>query len=495
MTRTFFCFFLFSIFAVNAQIKDTLEYVREKAYTQDFGEANRILTLYNYRGNEVYGLWLQGQVAYWMGDTRKALKLYNKAYLLNPILTDLQLDYGRILFNSGELKESREILSQYQISDPTHPETLIMLAYLDFWNGETGKAKTQAEEVLLNNPGNEMAIKLLNDIRVTTAVFVNLAASFATDDQPLDVNSYTITAGKYHSRWLSPVIKAGYRNFTLPETNTQSSFVEVGNRLRFGTSGPEINLMGGVFQAEYGEQSTNYIGSLGISQKLAKHLSLELKVARTPYQYTLSSLENPLMQTVTSLGLSLDDRNSILGKLAYERQLFPDENIIHTTYAYFLKSLFSSEIFRFDLGYSFNYVHSEKNAFRPVEGVTVRPGTINDQVSGIYDPYFSPQNQMVNSALVSVKLKPAESWEIKLRSNYGFYAKTEVPVIQDNRNIGGPLNTSTQFYETTYTPYEVFGEVRANLSKGLSIGGQYQYSKLFFYEFHVAGVSLNYSFL
>ncbi len=496
MVTKFIIVLFFISFPSMAQIVDTLQYARENAYTQEFNEANRILTIYNRKNRDVYGLWLHAQVANWMGDIKKSKDLYKRAMVLYPNLRGLELDYGRTVFNSGDLKSSEEIIESYLPKVPGNPDAMIMLAYIDYWNGLTVKAKNSAQQVLAENPENEMALELLDEINIATAPYIAIGTAFGSDDQPLDVKDYTLTAGKYHSRYLSPFIKAGYRDFTLPNTSVQSLLLEAGNTMSFGISGPVINLTAGIFKPDNNTDLTEFTWSAGISQKLLKNLALEVSTARIPYQFTLASLEDPLMQQLTSIGLSLNDPESILGKAAYERQTFPDDNSIHTAYAYLLKALINSKSLRLDLGYSFSYANSDQNTFRPAEENIFRPGlNMTNQVNGIYDPYFSPQNQMVNAALGSIKISPIEVLEIKLRTSYGVYAKADNPVIQTPEGLGNTVTGNTSFYEQTYTPVEIFTEITAKISRQFHIKAEYQYSKLFFYDLHRFGLSANYSFL
>lgn len=479
-----------------AQIQDTLQYAREKAYAQEFQEANRILTIYNSKNNDVNGIWLEAQVANWMGDFNQSKALYSRARIMSPYLAGLELDYGRTLFNSGNIKASEEILEAHLQKDPGNPDALIMLAYIDYWNGRIVTAKNTARQVIAAHPEHELGLQLLDEIKVATAPYITVASSFGSDDQPLKMKEYVVTAGKYHSRYLTPFVKAGYRDFILSYTNVQSLFFEAGNTMSLGISGPVVSFSAGIFKTDSNNEFTEFTGRVAISQKLAKNIAVEVNTARIPYQFTLASLEEPLMQQVSSIALSLNDPESIVGKAAYERQTFHDENSIHTAYAYILKSLVNSGFFRLDLGYSLSYAHSDLNTFRLNEPIISRPGlNMFNQVSGIYDPYFSPQNQMVNAALGSLKIVPSEVFEIKLRTSYGFYAQADNPVLLASAGQGNSTRVDAYFYVQTYTPVEMFAEITTKISRQFHIKAEYQYSKLFFYELHRVGLSANYRFL
>lgn len=482
-------------FSTSAQIADTLRHAREKAYQQDFSEADVLLTHYNKNKQDVYGLWLQAQISFWKGDHERSKNLYRQAIALSPGLPELKLDYGSTLFKMGDIENSGEVLKSYLKVDPSNPDALIMLAYIDYWKGKTGKSIKTAQQVLEVHPEHEMAAALMKEINYAGAPNLQLTSAFVSDDQPLEIQHYALTAGKYFSGYFSPSVNLEYKNFTLPVVSVQSVQIEVGNRMRFGLNGPEVNLSGGLIKPHQEKDIVEFTGRAAISQKLFRFLSAEVATARLPYQYTLTSIEKPLMHWQSSVALSLNNPASVVGKLAYERQEFPDENLIHTSYFYLLKSLFKSSSFRLDLGYSFNYAHSENNSFQPVEEPIFRTGQSHfENLSGVYDPYFSPRNQMVNSALASIHINPTDAVEIKLRTNYGFYAKAEQPFLFTTQNPGNRLASEINFYKEQYIPMEFFAGMAVKISPQMQLRADYQFSKLLFYELHNLGLSVRYSF-
>ncbi|WP_029038170.1 tetratricopeptide repeat protein [Salinimicrobium xinjiangense] len=483
-------------FPCSAQITDTLNLAREKAYQQNFSEADALLSQYNKKNRNVYALWLQAQISYWKGDFERSKNLYRQAIALSPGLSELKLDYGSTLFKMGDVEDSGKILKSYLKDDPANPNALIMLAYFDYWKGKTNKAAKTIRQVLEVHPEHEMAAKLIREINYARAPHVSLNSEFVSDDQPLDAQHYNLTAGKYFSGVLSPFVSLKYRNFDLPAISVQSVQVEIGNRFQLGMNGPEVHLSGGIIKPHQERDSLEFLGRAAISQKLVKHLNAEVATARLPYQYTLASIEEPLMHQLSSVALSFNNPQSIVGKLAYERQDFPDDNIIHTSYLYLLKSVLRSGSFRLDLGYSFNYAHSVKNSFQPVEESFSGQGLISSKnISGIYDPYFSPQNQMVNSALASIHINPTDAFEIKMRANYGFYAKAEQPFFSSAQTPGNRMATGNNFYEEQYTPVEFFAGIALKVSPQMQLRADYQFSNLLFYELHNLGFSVSYSFL
>lgn len=485
--------FICIVLNINAQVKDTVKYARELAYEKNFKEADRILSLYNKKGNDVYGLWLQAQIVYWMGETDKALNLYKILLDKNPEMDDLHLDYGRVLFESGKLNQAKQVLRKYLKINPTHVESLIMLTYIDFWNGKISKSKNQAEQLLKSYPDNIMVRKLFNEIMLLSAPYVKAGSTFFSDDQPLIRKAYEVEVGKHHSWLLSPKIIAGVSDFFLSHRTVRSNSIGLSNKFTLGSSGPSLIISGGVFQPINNESKSEFIGSLLLSQKLSNHFFIDIYTGKRPYQHTLTSIDSPLMQSVSSIGLRTDNPEKTIGKLAYEQQVFLDNNVIHTTYAYLLKPVINKKAFRFDLGYSFNFSHSIKNSFRQAEPIT-QTTEVNTQLNGIYDPYFTPRNQIVNSLLMSVKIVPVKNIEVKFRYNYGFYAKADNPIIYVKRK-GKEIITEKYFGEVSYTPLELYTEIKANVSKRFSISANYQFSRLFFYKFNQLGLSVNYLFL
>lgn len=493
MIRFLICCFFLTALSAQAQVKDTLAYARELAYSNKFAEAEDILTHYNRNETDVYGLWLQAQNAYWMGDPPKAIALYRKAYQMAPDLADLKLDYARILFNTGNLKEAKSILEDYESFQPAHPETQVMLGYLDLWSGKPGRARARVEKVLQESGENDLVNPLLKDIRILTAPYVTTGFNAFTDDQPLEFNEYKVGAGKYFSGLFAPFINAGTREFSVSGLDLQSYYVEAGNKFSAGIYGPEVILSVGLFKPDASKENTEVTGTLGVSQKIYNHFSLELTAARRPYQFTVASIRDPLMQTSAAAALSYNNIDRLIGKAAYERQFFPDDNVLTNAYIYALGAIVNKPVFHLDLGYSLSYSNSEENTFRPVEEISNLAG-YSSQIPGIYDPYFSPQNQVVNSLLVSARIVPARFLTIKARGNYGFYAKADNPSLFATRNPGNNMRIEKFYSPLEYTPLELVGELEFNISEGFSLSTNYQFSRLFFYELHQVGLMAKYNF-
>jgi hypothetical protein len=484
---------LFTVFTLNAQIKDTVKYAREQAEQKNLKEAERLLSIYTKNSNDVYGHWLYAQVLYWQGKTDQSLELFENIYIKHPELVSFKLDYGRVLFECGKLTRAKTLLKEYLQTNPSHAESLIMLAYIDFWNGKIKQSKKQAEQVLNNNPGNEMAKKLLNEIMVLTAPYINAGSTLFSDDQPLKNKTYGVEVGKHHSWLISPILSAGISDFSITDQTLRSTFIQASNKFTFGSNGPTITISGGAFKPKADEPQTEFIGNIYLSQKLSNHLFLDLNKGIRPYQFTLISIEQPIMQSVSSIALRFQNQEKLNGKLAYEQQAFFDQNIIHTTYAYLLKPIIKQPAFRFDLGYSFSYANSVRNTFRTVEPITSAT-KINTPLNGIYDPYFSPSNQMVNALLLSFKLIPSKKVEFRFRSSYGFFARADNPEISVRR-IGREFLAQKSYGTLNYTPLDFFGEVKTHVSKKFTVSAHYQFSRLFFYEFHQVGLSVSYKFL
>src|SRR5437588_12767303 len=70
--------------------------------------------------------------------------------------------------------------------------------------------------------------------------------------------------------------------------------------------------------------------------RLPCSVTLRGRIDRTPYLYTKSSLDTPVMvQTAAGL-VHWDDQRGWLGEAAYQQEHYPDDNTIRTEYGWLL---------------------------------------------------------------------------------------------------------------------------------------------------------------
>ncbi|MGI8598263.1 MAG: tetratricopeptide repeat protein [Chitinophagaceae bacterium] len=491
--------FIFFVFILNFHSKaqyipitDTVEYAKEKAYEKNFGEADRILTEFNNSSPDLNSFRLHARVLFWMKDFDRSKVVHQKALAAFPEENILKLEYGIFLFDIGKYKLSASFLEDYIVSDSSNNEALTRLAYMHLWNGRTETSKKYAKTILKLDPENVEATEILKQVHNYTSPYVQINAGVFSDDQPLNSNFRELVTGWYRSWILSPVISVKHNAATVSNNSYSSTWLQLMNSININMGITTISLKGGVFNQ--GKAFTT--GAVYLNQKLSKDFSLFTGVERRPYQYTISSIKQPLIQDFYTISLNYNLKDKWLGKAAYELQQFDDNNRIHTTYLWMLLPLLHKGNFSFKGGYGYNYSTSLLNRFILKDSSTSNRNfpLSTKQTEGIYDPYFTPQNQIVHSILASVNIKTSDKFFISLRSSIGVSAKADAPsfTVKEQNN---QYSVHKSYSVLAYTPVEAVAEMIFLISPRFTIKSSYTYNSLFFYTSHSGVLGLKYSFI
>ena len=489
--------FVFVCFKLNAQDKpliDTLELARNSAYQKDFATADSLLSAYNKNHKDVHALRLHAQVLYWTKDFNGALALYEKTLLLFPDEAVVKLEYGRTLFNLNKLSKARAILDDYMKTDSSNAEANIMRAYIDLWNGHMAAAKRRSLLLLKLYPGNADAEAILDKVRYYTAPYLKASAGFSSDDQPRRGEEYSFETGVYRSFLLAPVAQASIYNFHSLDSTYRSLWVRLKNTIQTG-SGFSLVFGGGIFQ-QASTNTSHFTGNISLSQVVAKRFSLNAGFEKLPYQYSLASLKKAVINGVTSLAVGYNKDDKWLAKAGYEQQHFEDDNNIGSSYFWLLAPMVHKNNFSLKAGYAFSFANSDQNKFINKESLSKLMGStpLHGTVGGVYDPYFTPQNQTIHSLLASVKIGLSKNATITSRASIGVSAKADNPNLTLEKHAN-QFFIQKQYATISYTPVTWVTELQAGLSKKLFIGINYTFDQLLFYTSNQGSLQLKYLFL
>ncbi|OUJ75133.1 tetratricopeptide repeat protein [Hymenobacter crusticola] len=472
---------------------DTVEYARARVYAKDFAGADHLLTGYNARHLDVNALRLQAQVLYWSKAYERADNVHRRAVAAFPDLAVLKLDYGRFLYELGKYKQAQVVLTQCLAQDSLQPEANLILARLSYQDGHLAAAKSRASFMLKYYPSNAEATALLTELHEAQAPYVRLSSRYLTDDQPLKALVHELEGTWYRSWLLTPTARLQLADFTLPETARNSAWLQVSNLLRFNQLGLTVDVAGGLFRSELNGGKWYQTGSVLFTKKAARYLHLDLSTERKPYQRTLASLRSTggLMQHVSAAAIRFDKSERWLGKAAYERQTFADQNAVHTAYAWLLVPLLINKGATLQGGYAWSYATANHSTYVPVRALNEIIAT-NAPVEGYYAPYFSPKNQVVNSLLASFKITPPWKVAFSGQANIGVFARADNPYLFLNKSPADELYVERGFARTSYHPVDLQFACRVKLSPALSLTADYTYRKLFFFTSQQAGLQLSY---
>ena len=469
---------------------DTISLARNSAYSKKFGEADRLLTLYNAHNNDVNALRLHAQVLYWMKDFKEAKNIYERALYSFPENANVKLEYGRLLYQLQKFYKAGKLLNDYLATDSSNVEAHQMLAYINLWTGHMTNAKKEAVWIKNHEPENNEAAYILNQVAFYTAPYIKLQGLIYSDDQPIQRQGFEPEAGVYKSWWLSPYIKTSLNNFDA-DKQYKTSWTEFGNKISLAPAKLQIESSIGYFQG------SNFNGDITwkvkLTQKISSSVSLDASTEKAPYQYTLASIKTPFLYQLSEAGLSLDNKNHWLGRIAFHNQGFDDGNNCYTAYFWLLAPIIHKNDFSIKAGYAFSYANSEWNTFQPKQPIAM-PLVLNKEVDGIYEPYFTPNEQTIHSLLASVYIPFSKTAGFSSNLNAGISAHASQPDLVVSRNGVGPLFIKKTYEDFQYNPIDFSGELHFKLSSNLFFNANYNYKSLIFFKAHTVNVQLKYLF-
>jgi hypothetical protein len=468
---------------------DTISLARSLAYEKNFATADRLLTKYNADHSDIHGLALHAQVFYWMKANDRSIKTYEKALKLFPA-SSIQLDYARMLFQSGRLKQARVRLKAYEMHDSANVEADIMTAYINLWNGKTGPAAKIAGQVLQKYPGNEEAKDVIRQISNYTMPYLKTGTEYFSDDQPLEGSTFYAETGVYKSWLFAPTAQATAYQYRNEHKVFHAMWMQASNTIQLGMKS-KIKLKAGLFQQNsVGKPLT---GGLELSQQFARNFLLQAGIEKRPYQYTVSSLNTLVMENVSGVSISYNRKDKWLGKAGYELLRYADANKINTAYLWMLAPVYSNAHFSVSGGYAFRYADAVSSNFISTRSLSQLTSNVYKGVSGVFSPYFTPEEQKIHSALASVKIFPSKHFQFSSRVSIGVDAKAHNPYLWLDK-YGGEYTIYRDYTPVAFKPATLVNELSYKASNYLSIGASHTYDQVLYYKIHKGSVEVKYTF-
>lgn len=492
-------FILASRFVVAQSVnsKDTIETARKLAYGKKYVDAVSLLSAYETKHPaEINSVRLHVQILYWMKEY-KAVSDVCETYLKNnPKQYCLKLDYGRILFESKKYDKAKAVISDYLKTDGGNVEAKNMLGTIAYWQGQPNTAILYFEDVLHQYPTNEWALRLIKEINQSTAPYVLLNSSYTNDTQPMSFINSSVESGWYRSSLLFPKISLQQQHFNTDGETKNSLLFQAGNTFSFSKIKTDIILSAGLFKSP-ADNKTNAIGSIGINKKLFNSISLSVIESRTPYLNTISSLRTNVMQNTTSAFISYDKSKGWKGKAEYTFQQFNDDNNIQSAYGWILSPSVKFSKIEIAIGYAYNYSDTKDSRFIAVKTLNEITAAYSStaQITGEYNPYFTPQNQQIHSILGNVIFSPFKSLSFSVNAKIGFYAVADNPYLFLDKNTTNELVINRDFVSEKYFPMEIKGKINYTLSKKMVLEADYVYLQTFYFNSNTINLGFKYTFI
>ena len=369
---------------------------------------------------------------------------------------------AELLRNAGHYAEAAELLRSFLRQQPDDARALVMLAETLYWQGDFSAARKYFRAVLQRDPNNAAARRQLDEIQAASAPWMRLQWELLDDNQPLVRNRFDLHAAAY----INPLWSIGLR--INPEwidaEDATTSLVRVEGSLGGFLPGArtELELSAGATRWHSDDNpgvSSNAAEPTGrarIGVRAGSGLTISAIAERALYTATIASLAEPLPTTSLRLMTRLE-RNGWLGEAALQRESYPDDNAITTTYAWLLAPIVRTTTTQLHAGYAFSFQDAASSRFVAV--VPQRPGS-GGTLEGRYEPYFTPERELQHGVAASLAVSAGKGARFQVNGSYGAYARRAVPVLERGVDPGpGPPNRNPvireQFKSETFHPFNV----------------------------------------
>lgn len=486
--NTILCFFVFlsiSVFSQKRSDKKTplpskteeevLQTTRDYISKKEYDKAAFFLSKYYENFSESLSVnWIYAFVHSFNNENKKADAKFKKAISISPLDKNLQMDYARFLYGIGKINKLEPLLDNFINEDSIEVEFLLMQANISFWKGDIKNAQKKIDQIQKIYPNTDSTKSLEEQIKELTKLYFKTNLEYQTDSQPLILYGRHLSMSKYMSPYLSPEIETS--SYIFSTQRERALVVKLSNQFIFDKLKLNAKLTGGVYVNF--AANADWIGGLTFSKKLFKNTSLNFGYSKNNVIGTIASTY--LNLTNQKAFGELDYKNKwVLFHGWYNQEFFKDNNQIKSYGSYVLSQPIKIRNLNFQLGYSYNFTDSNDVLF-----------IFNNQGVGIYDPYFTPKEQEIHSALFIANYKPTNKLSIEAKVNYGFIGNIRNPypiqVTATSFEIGG-------FYDATFTPIELTGIINYQFSNIFSAKITYINQETFFYTRQNINLGLNFN--
>lgn len=472
------------------QLDNTIEqaksFIKEKKYTQ----AEAVLNAYypNHK-EDLTTNWLYAQVAHWNFKNKLSEDLFQKAITLAPKNTAIQLDYARMLYESSDFKKAQTLIEPLKKIEDTQAEALLMEANILFWNGNIDEAQKTIQELKKLYPNTSITNDIVKNIAEATSPYLKTNFEYQSDNQPMTLMAEKVEVSQYRSWLLSPKLEVANYNFN----PTQQALIgKISNQLYVANIGFSATIAAGVYK-NFSEK-TDWIGGIELNQKIVNHTTLKVGYNKKPYLGTLASTAFNLTQNNLFADLDYDNTKLFSVHGGYNHQYFNDNNNIETISSWIISKPFSIAALKIQFGYGFNYSNASTNLYTAKESLTDAIANFSPTmtINGYYNPYFTPKQQMVNSALLILNYKASNKIELGAKATYGFAAQCQNPYIYLDNDSSGATIFTTNYSKTSFNPSEVNTFVSYKLTSIVEAKFTYTNQQTFFYNRNNFNLGLNF---
>ena len=469
---------------------DTLSIAKSWIQKGKFKKAEKILAAFERtHAHDLNTLWLHAQTAYWAGYNKTFHTGYKKAIMQYPSNYYLKLDYALKLVENGDVKEAIPLLDAYRKYDPSNKHLKLAQAKIAYWEGNYTAALQLLKDGSSEKERNEEEVSLKAEIIIARSPWLKVDADYQKDDQPMQVITPGIETGIHINTLFNPTLLLNNSAFKTDSTSLTVPRIILGNKSSFYNAGVVISAQGGI--AQLPNKAKVGVGMLEVAKKSFKHLQFIGNVSVQPYFTTLSSLSNKVIPAHFALSAGWDKLNSWNGKITGSLDRFKDKNTIYNISAWLFAPPFRFGVFQFRMGYAYGYSDSKESRYVSKESLAsiLTAYSKTKVIAGVYDPYFTPAHQQVNSALLNISYG-GKRLLVGINASIGFRGKTDDPYLFLDKNKSNELFVNRGYSHVNFYPHKADAYVLYKIAKQISLKASYTFLTNNFYTSQSGSLSL-----
>jgi Tfp pilus assembly protein PilF len=479
---------------------DTIAQARRLRDANDFAGAAALMRSYvESHPDDAGSARFAALMFYWSKDGAAADAVYARAIADHPHDADLRLEYGRFLVETENTNRARVILGPFVATDSASfsrqqiARARTLLGTADYWRGDYTRARNEFRAALALDSSVADARRQLLEIETAAAPWLRVATNLWDDDQPLRYATVDAEGGWF----INPLTPLGVRARSSVYDVDGASETLLAAEASFASYFPSAHLDlvagAGVVDRSF-DQSLDWTARITLGARLPGTVMLQAKYARSPYTSTVRSLDQGIMVQTLEASARWGKARSWNGELGARHEIYPDDNSVSSGFGWILAPIWSREAGSLHVGYGVTAQSAAESRFLPQGDINVRPGEPPTMVPGEYNPYYTPNNLRVHSALANASLRPTSQLRIEAGGRYALSAQEDAPVLYA---VATPPSVTVErtFYDRSFTPWSARGSIDWNATPAvrISLGGEH--GREAYYEYTTGRIELTYTFV
>lgn len=463
--------------------QDTLQIAEQLRNKNDFKGAINLLKSYCKSVQENSTAFeMLAETYYWSGQYDDASSQYRQIILEFENMDSLYLTLAKVYMADQQLLEAEKSLEKFFESDYLSAEAYYLMAVLNYWDGQFAVSKINLSSALELSPGYHDARSLRLYIDQLLAHKFEIKNQYSDDSQPYGFNTTELRYDKYVSDLIQPGLDVKSGLYRLRSDKELIPNVNIRNR--FYLRNVSSTIKAGIGLIRYPQTGTEPVWEVSLNKNIIRETAINLSYSKYVYQNTPPSIDFPVFYKRSTVEIGNGESKSRTRfKVGYTGDNLEDGNFIHNYYAWFIRSIFNSELIDLYLGYSFRYANSRTNSFIAVQSLEdVIDGFDPERmIEGQHFPYFTPENEINNLAILKSYITPSAQINFELSIAYGFLSTADNPYVFLEGDAVDP-SFALGFSNESFTPVAINASCEWEMADNIMLALKYTRNEMLFYK-------------